>query len=101
MESRIKVAVDFQNGNQPVIHIAKKSSEDDVRDALVSEFINGFPNWNHRWAKVVYIGEDMSQGVSAQTLHYHIIPLSEKDLIEEMKLMAAYLEEVKNNTNPS
>jgi len=94
MESRIRVTVDFENGNQPVLHIAKKSSED-VRDDLLGAFIHSFPSWNNRWAKVIYIGEDLSQGVSGQTLHYHIIPLSQKDLEAEMKLMEAYLKERK------
>jgi hypothetical protein len=90
MESRIRVAVDFENGNSPVIHIAKKLSED-VRDDLIGAFINGFPSWNNRWAKIVYVGEDLSQS----TLHYHIVPISIKDIEDEMKLMAAYLKERK------
>lgn len=95
MESRIRVTVDFKNGNSPVIHIAKKSSEDDVRDALLGAFIEGFPSWNNRWAKIVYIGEDLSDGVKGQTLHYHIQPISSNEIEQEMKLMQAYLDSQK------
>lgn len=97
MESRIRVAVDFENGNQPVLHIAKKGSED-VRDDLLGAFIESFQSWNNRWAKVIYKGEDLSQGVQGQTLYYHIVPLTHKDLVEEMKLMEAYLKSQENHT---
>lgn len=99
MESRIRVAVDFDNGNQPVLHIAKKSSED-VRDDLLSAFIESFPSWANRWAKVIYKGEDLSEGVRGQTLHYHIVPMSANDLINEMKLMTAYLNAVEKDGLP-
>lgn len=101
MESRIRVAVNFENGNSPVIHIAKKSGipgDTDVRDDLIGAFLESFPSFHNRWCKVIYQGEDLSQGVSGQTLHYHIVPMSRMDLEQEMKLMAAYLKE--QNENP-
>lgn len=105
MESRIRVAVDFENGNQPVLHIAKKMSpivgESDVRDDLLQSFIHSFPSWNNRWAKIIYKGEDLSKGVEGQTLHYHVVPLTRKDLEEEMRLMEAYLKESEQLTKPA
>lgn len=104
MESRIRVAVDFKNGNSPVIHIAKKSGtpgDSDVRDDLLGAFIESFPSWNNRWCKVLYQGEDLSEGVKGQTLHYHIAPITEKDIQEEIKLMQAYLEQLQKEKGQS
>ena len=38
MKSRISVEVNFNNGNEPVIQILRKDS-DDVRDSLIAAFI--------------------------------------------------------------
>lgn len=93
MESRIRIAVDFQNGNQPVLHIAKKRSED-VRDELLQSFLESFPSGVNRWAKIVYIGEDDKQGSDERATHYHVAPISREDLQEEMKLMTAYFQQI-------
>lgn len=90
MQSRIRVAVDFGNNNQPVIHIANQESDDDVRDALINQFIYGFPNSTSRWCLLKYIGEE--QGEPKGTMkHFHIVPIMEGQIMEEIKLMKAYL----------
>lgn len=38
MKSRITIEIDYENGNQPVIQILRKKS-DDVRDGLIQSFI--------------------------------------------------------------
>ena len=99
MDSRIRVAVNFENGNSPLIHIAKSQSED-VRDDLIDNFIQNFPDRNNRWAKIVYVGEEQKPGVfgaAGQTLHYHIIPIPKAELEKEMRLMAEYLQYCKDN----
>jgi hypothetical protein len=86
MESKIRVTVDFNRNNAPVIEIVRKNSED-VRDHLVCDFLEKFQSHN-RWAKVVYMGEDQQ----ARILHYHIIPISMDELRDEIVLMQAFLD---------
>ena len=38
MKSRITIEIDYNNGNQPVIQILRKVS-DDVRDGMISNFL--------------------------------------------------------------
>lgn len=85
MESKIRVAVDFENGNSPFIEVVKAKSED-VRDHLVGAFLEMFPSHN-RWAKVVYTGQEQENG----PLHYKITPIKEEEIRDEMRLMSAYM----------
>lgn len=97
MESKLKIDVDHKNNNAPVIRIIRRDNpnvdDQDVRDQLVGQFIEGFPHWNHRWAKIIYDGEYISTvaGVS-NAYHYKVVPISDNDIEKEIKLMQAYLE---------
>lgn len=86
MESKIRISVDFENGNQPFIELIKAKS-DDVRDNLVAAFLESFPNHN-RWSKIVYAGQTREDGPQ----HYKIVPIPQEELAEEMKLMKAWLD---------
>lgn len=51
MKSRITIEVDFDNGNQPVIQILSRSS-DDIRDNLIQAFYQKLQGSS--WCKIVF-----------------------------------------------
>lgn len=53
MESKIRIEVDFDNGNRPVIEILPKNS-DDVRDKLIKSFLQSFHG--NCWCRIRWDG---------------------------------------------
>lgn len=85
MESRINIAIDFNNGNLPVIQILQKSSED-VRDSIVSNFLQHLDHGSiSRWLKIDYIGEQLD----GHKWQISPIPSDVAELEKEAKLMQA------------
>lgn len=90
MESRINIAVDFNNSNRPVIRIIQKNS-DDVRDSLVHNFINHLDHTSiSRWVRLEYMGDH--QG----THSWQLVPITSEELPSEVELMQALISTNKN-----
>jgi hypothetical protein len=88
MESRISIAIDFDNSNRPVIKIIQKKSED-VRDSLLSNFINFLDHTSRsRWMRLEYVHEQDGN------VTWQIVPIATTELPEEVKLMQAVLTEI-------
>lgn len=51
MKSRITIEVDFENGNEPVIQILSRNS-DDIRDNLIKSFYQRLQGSS--WCKIVF-----------------------------------------------
>lgn len=85
MKSRITIEVDFENGNEPIIQIISKVS-DDVRDNLIKAFYQKLGSSS--WCKIVFNAH--------HTDHEHpendfkrisITPIPELKLKEEADIM--------------
>jgi len=87
MRSKITIEVDFENGNQPVIQILSRHS-DDVRDRLISSFIENLKHVS-RWCTIEYMG-GFEEG-QERTHRWHIIPVKEEGIPSEIKLMGAVI----------
>lgn len=87
MRSKISIEIDFENGNQPVIEILSRQS-DDTRDKILRNFIQSLGH-STRWCTINYIGQHSDGGES--THRWHIIPVKKEDIIKEMELMNAVL----------
>lgn len=74
MESRIKVEVDFDNGNRPVIEIAHKGS-DDVRDKLLKHFLESVGG--NCWCRIVFLPSDPSETAADQLVHIRPIHIEQ------------------------
>lgn len=93
MNSKITIEVDFSNNNTPVIRILHRKS-DDVRDSLVSNFIQHLDHTSiSRWLRFEYRGERQDGHV------WDIVPISSSlsQLEEEAKLMMTMVESLRNN----
>lgn len=94
MNSKITIEVDFSNNNLPVVRILHRKS-DDVRDSLVSNFIQHLDHTSiSRWLKIEYRGERSPDGHV-----WDIVPISSSlaQLEEEARLMMAMIESLRNN----
>lgn len=80
MKSRITIEVDFENGNQPVIQIVQRFS-DDVRDKLISEFLHSLGGQSS-WCKLDHIAGQPDHNL------IRITPLRPEQLQEHSRLMA-------------
>jgi hypothetical protein len=91
MKSRITIEVNFDEGNLPVIQVLSQSS-DDVRDKLIQSFLQSLQHTS-RWCKIIYMGNRSvfeTREADTNPIHsWHIIPLTPKELTEEIKLMQA------------
>lgn len=81
MKSRITIEVDFENGNQPVIQILQHRNSDDVRDKLLSHFLQQFGGSS--WCQIKWLDRPSPEINSIQ-----ILPIQEKDLKAHAKIMA-------------
>lgn len=90
MKSRITIEVDFDNSNQPVIQILWHHNSDDVRDKLLSNFIQSL-GAQSSWCKINFV--NYNEVTQANTIH--ITPLKNTDLKEHAKLMKLVADEVK------
>lgn len=88
MRSKITIEVDFENNNRPVLQILSRNS-DDVRDRLISSFIQGL-NHTSRWCTIAYMG-NFEEG-QEQTHKWHIVPIKPSELETESNLMKATVE---------
>jgi len=94
MKSRITIEVNFDENNLPVIQILSQNS-DDVRDKLIQSFLQSLQHTS-RWCKILYIGNfgvaDMIKNNPVAEVHkWHIVPITPKEITEEIKLMQATL----------
>lgn len=90
MKSKITVEVDFNNNNLPVLRILQSDS-DDVRDKLVSSFLQSLGHTS-RWAVIAYDGEvGVSYPGSDQTHRWFIRPITPQEIESEISLMQAVL----------
>lgn len=84
MLSRITIEVNFDEGNLPIIQVMNQQS-DDVRDKLVTNFLQSLGHTS-RWCRLLYIG-NFSGNEHAPVNKWHIVPITPKDLKEEIALM--------------
>lgn len=95
MKSKITVEVDFNKNNLPVLRILQSDS-DDVRDKLVSSFLQSLGHTS-RWARMDYDGESgISYPGSDQTHRWFIRPITPHEIESEISLMQSVLR--KNET---
>jgi hypothetical protein len=88
MQSKITIEVDFENNNRPVIQIIKRNS-DDVRDKLISSFLQSLNG--SRWCTIQWVGGTIGDPTQQdQFARVHISPIPESDLKEELSLMKEY-----------
>ena len=92
MKSKISIEVNFDENNLPVIQVLHQES-DDVRDKLISSFLQSFKHTS-RWCKILYMGVENVSHQSGDYLvnRWHIIPIKVGEIKEEMELMEATIE---------
>lgn len=97
MKSRITIEVDFDSGNQPVIQIIQKES-DDVRDKLLKSFLESLGGTSS-WCRVFWT-HDMFQPERYSRIF--ITPVKPDKLGEQAAIMQEQhiLNEKFNATNP-
>jgi hypothetical protein len=84
MQSKITIEVDFENGNEPVIQIISRPT-DDVRDKLIQFFFSKLSNTSS-WCRV-WCGGDGNNGADKFTL-WRIRPITTTELKQEAEIMA-------------
>lgn len=92
MKSRITIEVDFENGNEPVIQIISRSS-DDVRDNLIKAFYQKLGGSS--WLKIrfsEYHDPTLAPDDERNFKRIFITPIPEKDLLAEAGVMTAQYE---------
>lgn len=85
--------MDQGNNNIPVVKIVNRKSED-VRDALVSNFVQRLDHTSiSRWLKIEYQGEYTPDGHV-----WHVVPIESTipALKEEIRLMQSMIEAIEN-----
>ena len=94
MRSRITIEIDFDKNNLPVIAIAQESS-DDVRDKILSQFLQSLQHTS-RWLRIEYKGEAGATKLIAPYYHkWHLTPITPQELENEIKLMQAVVDDMK------
>lgn len=81
MLSTIKVAVDFENGNKPIIKVNLRKSED-LRDNFVQAFMELFGH-SSSWCKITYDFSKNENGEKVMNIH----PITPDEIFEEAKIM--------------
>ena len=93
MKSKITIEVDFENNNLPVLRILQSDS-DDVRDKLVSSFLQSLGHTS-RWARMDYDGvhnlSPSSLNLQEESHRWFIRPITPQEIEAEIKLMQAVL----------
>lgn len=90
MKSRITIEVDFENGNEPVIQIISRNS-DDVRDSLIKSFYQKLGSSS--WCRIQFvqdIPDDMyltKDGFTEGFKRIYITPIPEVGLKEQADVM--------------
>ena len=94
MYSRITIEIDFDKGNLPVIAISQQSS-DDVRDKVLSQFLQSLQHTS-RWLRIEYKGEGGASQLTAPYYHkWQLTPITPQELENEIKLMQAVVDDMK------
>lgn len=90
MKSRITIEVDFDNGNEPVIQIISRNS-DDVRDNLIKSFYQKLQGSS--WCKIVFKQDVLDEqmvtvgGYVEGFKRIYITPIPESELKTEAAIM--------------
>jgi len=84
MKSRITIEVDFDNGNQPVIQILSRVS-DDVRDNLIKSFYQKLGGSS--WCKIIFMPENFTTDFDFSGKKILITPIPDSELKTEAEIM--------------
>jgi hypothetical protein len=90
MKSKITIEIDFENGNQPIIQILHRKS-DDVRDKLLQSFIEKFDACTS-WCQIKWLGESLSSESPESFQKIVISPLLFSQLKEQSQIMSEQYE---------
>ena len=90
MKSRITIEVDFDNDNEPVIQILHDADTEDVRDALIRNFLHKFEGIS-KWLKLEY-----SNRIREGQARILIRPITRSELQDEAnEMLEAYKDGLK------
>ena len=89
MNSKITIEVDFENGNEPVIQIISRNS-DDIRDKLIRFFIERLGG-DSSWCKIYCHSAYTSENDVDKFQRWKISPIQSKDFKKEAKAMLEQL----------
>jgi hypothetical protein len=85
MKSRITIEVDFDNGNEPVIQILSRNS-DDVRDNLIRSFYQKLGSSS--WCRIVFRQDEINPVYPELDFkRIFITPIPQEDLKKEAEIM--------------
>jgi hypothetical protein len=83
MQSKITIEVDFENGNEPIIQIISRQS-DDVRDKLIRYFIELLGH-ESTWCKIYCV--NTHDGEVDKFQRWKISPIKPSQFSQEAKVM--------------
>lgn len=88
MKSRITVEIDFSNGNEPIIQVLSRNS-DDVRDQLIKAFYQKLSGSS--WCKIVFAQDNYDPTLAPDDERNFkriiITPITVPDLKKEAEIM--------------
>jgi len=85
MKSRITIEVDFSNGNEPVIQILSRNS-DDIRDNLIKAFYQKLGNSS--WCRILFTQDEMNPvNPELNFKRITISPIPQEDLKKQADIM--------------
>lgn len=85
MKSRITIEVDFDNGNEPVIQIVSRHS-DDIRDNLIRAFYQKLGGSS--WCKIIFKQDEQDPDqLDRSVKRIFITPITQEQLKEEAGIM--------------
>lgn len=85
MKSRITIEVDFDNGNEPVIQILSRNS-DDIRDNLIKSFYQKLQSSS--WCKIVFRQDHQDVLIPENGFkRIYITPIPQEKLKEQADIM--------------
>ena len=73
MNSKITIEIDFENGNEPVIQIISRKS-DDIRDKLISLFLERLGGFSS-WCKITCVTSSVSEEPIKNFQKWRISPI--------------------------
>lgn len=89
MQSKIAIEVDFNNNNQPVIQILQNNSNsDDIRDKLLSHFLQQLQGSS--WCQIKWV----DTGVGLEFNRIHISPITPHQYQEQSEKMKEELKDL-------
>lgn len=81
MQSKITIEIDFENGNEPILQIICRDS-DDIRDKLIKAFLQKLRG-SSTWCKIYCTHTTDGPGTS----FWKISPIGPNDFLPESKIM--------------